>query len=55
MVGDTAVFGVLHLPADRGEEPFPLLVDVYGGPHSQGFDQDSTRSALWRFFWALLR
>ena len=38
MVGDTAVFGVLHLPADRGEEPFPLLVDVYGGPHSQGFD-----------------
>ena len=38
MVGDTAVFGVLHLPAGRGEGPFPLLVDVYGGPHSRGFD-----------------
>ena len=38
MVGETEVFGVLHLPATRGESPFPLLVDVYGGPHSRGFD-----------------
>ena len=38
MVGDTEIFGVLHLPAGQGDGPFPLLVDVYGGPHSLGFD-----------------
>ena len=38
MVGDTEIFGVLHLPVGRGEGPFPMLVDVYGGPHSRGFD-----------------
>ena len=38
MVGDTAIFGVLHLPVGQGEGPFPLLIDVYGGPHSRGFE-----------------
>ena len=38
MAGDTEIFGVLHLPAGQGDGPFPLLVDVYGGPHSRGFD-----------------
>ena len=32
------IFGVLHLPAGHGGGPFPLLVDVYGGPHSLGFN-----------------
>ena len=37
-VGDTQIYGVLHLPVGHGDGPFPLLVDVYGGPHSRGFD-----------------
>ncbi|HCD29335.1 MAG TPA: hypothetical protein DEQ73_01890, partial [Phycisphaerales bacterium] len=40
MVGDEEIFGVLHLPVGQGAGPFPLLVDVYGGPHSQGFDPE---------------
>ena len=40
MVGDDEIFGVLHLPVGQGAGPFPLLVDVYGGPHSQGFDPE---------------
>ena len=38
MVGGTEIFGVLHVPVGQGAGPFPLLVDVYGGPHSRGFD-----------------
>ena len=40
MVGDDEIFGVLHLPIGQGPGPFPLLVDVYGGPHSQGLDPE---------------
>ncbi len=38
MVDGTRIFGVLHIPTKQGAGPFPLLVDVYGGPHSPGFD-----------------
>jgi len=30
-----SVFGILYLPASESEKPFPLLVDIHGGPTSQ--------------------
>lgn len=40
------VFGILYLPASGSEKPFPLLVDIHGGPTSQSTFSQSPETAF---------
>lgn len=52
-----AIDGWLMLPPGEGEGPFPLLLDVHGGPHAIGyaeFNKQAYRQVLCSRGWAVL-